>query len=237
MATANPLLALATLDTAGRADRARHLGPRRSPLHQQPVVLRPRALQRRRRRHAGSHRDAAPRARHAAAAQRRLQSPVALRHERHQRAAGRLQPADATTPSRSARPATTRRRCRSRARSPRSRSTRAARPASRAAACSSARRATPRPTGSRTTRGRSRISDAVDDLARRAHLQGRRRVPQHRLAVPVPRQQRDHLRRHQRVHRQPPDAGGGLARIAGLHAAAGTTSSASRRTPGASAAG
>ena len=56
--------------------------------------------------------------------------------------------------------------------------------------------------------------------ARPSHLQVRRRVPEHRVAVPVPRQQRNHLRRHQRVHRQSSDAGRGLARIANLHAGA-----------------
>ncbi len=65
---------------AGRADGARLLGARRSPLHQQSVALRARALQRRRRRHARSHGNAAARARHAAAAERRPQPPVALRH-------------------------------------------------------------------------------------------------------------------------------------------------------------
>ncbi len=130
--------------------------PCRSPVHQQPVALRPRALQRWRSRHAGSHGHAAPRPRHAAAAERRPQPSVALRDQRDQRAARRLQPAAATTRSPSDLRATTRRRCRSRARSPRSRSTRAARPASRAADCWFAPRATPRPTARPTIRDRFR---------------------------------------------------------------------------------
>ena len=64
-------------------------------------------------RHAGSHGDAAPRARDAAADELGPQPPVDLRHQRRQRAEGRLQPAAATTPWRSDRPATTRRRSRS----------------------------------------------------------------------------------------------------------------------------
>ena len=62
------------------------------------------------------------------------------------------------------------------------------------------------------------LSDALTRDARRAHVQVRRRIPQHRVPVQVPRQHRDHLRRHQRVHRQPADPGGGLARLARLHA-------------------
>ena len=75
------------------------------------------------------------------------------------------------------------------------------------------------------------------DDARRAHLQVRRRVPQHRVAVPVPRQHRDHLQRHQRVHRQPAGAGRGGARLADVHAAAVLPDRLRRRTPGAPPAG
>ena len=220
----------------GRADRARAFGPRRSPLHQQPVALRPRALQRRRRRHARSHGDAAARARHAAAAQRRRQPSVALRDARDQRAENRLQPAalrrhrlryarlrsDAGVALGHGDLAVDRR-----ARHHRRGAQRPARPRDQQRLD---QRTVLRPALARHQR-------RDHDFARRAHVQGRRRVPQHRVAVPVPRQQRDHLRRHQRVHRQSPDAGGGLARIAGLHAAAVLPASASRRTPGASAAG
>ena len=57
---------------------------------------------------------------------------------------------------------------------------------------------------------------------------------QHRVEVPVPRQHRDDLQQHQRLHRQPAGAGGGGARLAVLHAAAVLRRSGSRRTPGAS---
>ena len=85
------------------------LGPRRSSLQQQPVALRALPLQRRRRRHARPHRDAAPRA--APSSSRRTSS---LNHQAifggsaGQRVQGRLQPAEDERARRSARPATTR---------------------------------------------------------------------------------------------------------------------------------
>ena len=47
------------------------------------------------------------------------------------------------------------------------------------------------------------FADALTLHPRRPHDQGRRRVPEDRLSVPVPGQHRDHLRGDQRVHRQP----------------------------------
>ena len=64
------------------------------------------------------------------------------------------------------------------------------------------------------------LSRRADLDARRPHLQVRRRVPQHRVRVPVPRQQRDHLQQHHRLHRQPADPGGGGTRFADVPAAA-----------------
>ena len=60
--TANPLLALATLNTEAEQREHTRLGPRRSPLHQQSELLRAPALQRWPRRHARPHGHAAPRA-------------------------------------------------------------------------------------------------------------------------------------------------------------------------------
>ncbi len=74
---------------------------------------------------------------------------------------------------------------------------------------------------------RTSLRPAIDLAQRRAHLeprtahvQVRRRVSQHRVAVPVPRQHRDHLQRHQRVHRQSAGAGRGGAGFAAVLAAA-----------------
>ena len=64
------------------------------------------------------------------------------------------------------------------------------------------------------------LTDAVT-VARGSHtFKFGGEYPEYRLGVPVPRQQRNHLRRHQRVHRQSSDAGRGLARIPDLHAGA-----------------
>ena len=87
-------------------------------------------------RHAGPHRDAAPRARQADAAELRGQLPEHPRRQPGQRVQGRRTTRRRRAPTAfGAAPATTRSACRCPAPSPRRRSTRAATPASRAAAC------------------------------------------------------------------------------------------------------
>ena len=78
----------------GEAGREQPVAARRSPLERLAVLLRAVSLQRRRPRHARSHRDAAPRARQAASAERRLQLSVADGPQRRQRVQGGLQQAD-----------------------------------------------------------------------------------------------------------------------------------------------
>ena len=172
--TSNPLVALLTVNTHGEADREHVLGPPRPSLRRQRLVLRAVPLQQRRRRHAGPHRDAAPRAREAAAAEPDGQLAAHHGREPGQRVQGRLQPAahqrDGLRPGglRSGRA------CRCRARSPPRPSTRAARRASRAAACSSAPRAPRRPPGRCSTRCRCRSRNAITWNARPAHDEVRR---------------------------------------------------------------
>ena len=77
VATANPLLSLASLTDRGHAGGELRVAAPRPRVQQQQHLLRPLSVQQGRGRHAGSHRHAAPRAGQAAAAERRGQLSVA----------------------------------------------------------------------------------------------------------------------------------------------------------------
>ena len=79
VATANPLLALASQHDRGQAGGELDVAACRPRVQQQQHLLRPLSVQQGRGRHAGPHRHAAPRAGQAAAAERRRQLPVAAR--------------------------------------------------------------------------------------------------------------------------------------------------------------
>ena len=207
----------------GQSERAQRLVPPRPAVQQQPVVVPAGALQQRRRQHAGSDGHAAPGPRQAAAAQRGVQSPVDRRRPPDQRGEARVQPAAVQRRGVRRQPGlrpdaglALRHRDLAVDRCARLDRHRAQRPA--------------RPRDEQRVHQRPGLQPAVDLPRRRAHLeqggphgQVRRRVPEHRIAVPVSRQHRDHLQRHQRVHRQPSGADRGEPQLADVHAAAGTT--------------
>ena len=81
------------------------------------------------------------------------------------------------------------------------------------------------------------LNNATTWTRGRAHAEGRLRVPDDPVGLPVPGQHRNHLQQRQRFHRQPPGRGGGGARFAGVQAAAVLRGRLRRRTRGASATG
>ena len=219
--TSNPLLALATLNTDGDAGGEQPVAAGRPPLQRIAVGLPALSVQRRRLEYARSHRDAAPRAREAAAAERRVQSSVARSAADvvNEFKVGYNKPTTSATAFGEVARIRPRRRVALRHRhlvvDRRARHD---------------RHRAQRPADSRDERfvdDRLDLQPVLALVQRRAdvdegrtYLQVRRRVPAAAVGFPVPGQHGNHLQQRQRLHRQQAERRCGGARLAGVQPAA-----------------